>query len=89
MCLYTGDAEAPTAAERRASMTWAQRLRRMFSIDRETCPACGGAVRITASIEDPVATEKILNHLAENGGSAEVCLANCGSRATGRSWSPW
>jgi rRNA maturation protein Nop10 len=27
-------------------MTWAQRLKRVFGIDIETCPACGGAVRI-------------------------------------------
>jgi hypothetical protein len=30
----------------------------------ETCPACGGAVRIIASIEDPEVIEKILAHLA-------------------------
>jgi hypothetical protein len=28
------------------------------------CPACGGAVRIIACIEDPTAIEKILAHLA-------------------------
>ena len=64
----TGDAEAPTPAERRASMTWAQRLKRVFSIDIETCPACGGAVRIIACIEDPVVIEKILTHLDAKGG---------------------
>jgi hypothetical protein len=45
-------AEAPTETERRAAMTWAQRLKRAFGIDIETCPACGGAVRTIASIED-------------------------------------
>ncbi len=49
----TRDAEEPTPAERRAAMTWAQRLKRVFNIDIETCPACGGAVRIIACIEDP------------------------------------
>jgi hypothetical protein len=44
-------------------MTWAQRLKRVFGIDIETCPACGGAVRIIACIEDPVVIEKILAHL--------------------------
>lgn len=43
--------DTPTLAERCASMTWVQRLRRVFDID--TCPACGGAVRIIACIEDP------------------------------------
>ena len=34
--------EEPTPAERRASMTWAQRLKRVFGIDVETCPALWG-----------------------------------------------
>ncbi len=34
-------------------MTGAQRLEWVFDIDVETCPACGGAVRIIACIEDP------------------------------------
>ena len=38
---------------------------RVFGIDIETCPACGGAVRIVACIEDPDVIEKILNHLEE------------------------
>ena len=50
-------------AERRAAMTWAQRLKRVFSIDIEVCPKCGGAVKIIASIEDPVVIDKILSHL--------------------------
>ena len=29
--------------ERRAAMTWAQRLKRVFGIDIETCSVCGGA----------------------------------------------
>ena len=57
------DLDEPTPAERRAAMTWAQRLKRVFGIDIETCPACGGAVRIIACIEDPVVIEKILTHL--------------------------
>jgi len=59
----TEDLDEPTPAERRAAMTWAQRLKRVFGIDIETCPACGGAVRIIACIEDPVVIEKILTHL--------------------------
>ena len=68
----TGDPEVPTAPERRTSMSWAQRLKRVFNIDIETCPACGGAVRIIACIEDPEVIEKILTHLDEKGGSAEA-----------------
>ena len=45
------------------SMTWAQRLKRVFSIDIEKCEKCGGPVRIIASIEDPDVIKKILKHL--------------------------
>jgi len=44
-------------------MTWAQRLKRVFRLDVETCQACGGAMRIIASIEDPVVIDKILAHI--------------------------
>ena len=57
------DPEERTLAERRAAMSWAQRLKRVFGIDIETCPACGGAMRIIACIEDPEVIEKILAHL--------------------------
>ncbi len=50
-------------SEKRKSMTWAQRLKRVFGIDIETCHQCGGVVKIIASIEDPVVIEKILSHL--------------------------
>ena len=55
----------PTPAERRASMTWAQRLKRVFNIDIETCRECGGAVKVIACIEDPVVIRKILDHLKD------------------------
>ena len=61
-----------TPAERRASMSWAQRLKRVFNIDIETRRECGGAVRIIACIDDPVVIEKILTHLDEKGASAEA-----------------
>ena len=44
-------------------MTWAQRLKRVFHIDIETCSECGGNVRIIASIENPAVINKILAHL--------------------------
>ena len=52
-----------TPAERRASMTWAQRLKRVFDIDVATCSECGGDVHIIASIEDPLVIRKILDQL--------------------------
>ena len=63
--------EPPTPAERRASMTWAQRLKRVFGIDIETCPACGGPVKVIACIEDPVVIKRILDHLKQKADANE------------------
>ena len=52
-------------------MTWAQRRKRVFNIDIETCVKCGGAVRVIACIEDPVVIKKILTHLNEKAASAD------------------
>lgn len=52
-----------TPAERRASMTWAQRLKRVFNIDIETCQVCGGAMKVISCIEDAALIRKILAHL--------------------------
>ena len=68
----TAEPEEPTPAERRAAMTWAQRLKRVFGIDIETCTACGGAVRIIACIEDADVIEKILTHLDAQGAECEA-----------------
>jgi rRNA maturation protein Nop10 len=57
----SGDNRTP--AECRASMTWAQRLKRVFNIDIETCAKCGGAVNVIASTEDPTVIKTILAHL--------------------------
>jgi hypothetical protein len=55
------DEQDPTPCH--VSMTWARRLKRVFSIDIETCIQCGGAVKIIACIEDPGVIKKILDHL--------------------------
>lgn len=57
--------EPLTPAERHASMTWAQRLKRVFNIDIETCNACGGAIKVIACIKDPVVIKQILDHLEQ------------------------
>ena len=49
----------PTPAPH-VSMTWAQRLKRVFKIEIETCAHCGGAVKVIASIEDPAVIKQIL-----------------------------
>jgi hypothetical protein len=67
-----------TPAEHRAAMTWAQRLKRVFDIDIETCSECGSDVKIIASIEDPVVIRTILAHLAGKGVfAADSLLPDC------------
>lgn len=44
-------------------MSWAYLLKRVFDIDLEHCPECGGALKILAAIEDPAVITKILTHL--------------------------
>jgi hypothetical protein len=39
-------------------MSWAQRLKRVFAIDIETCQQCGGRLRVIASIEQPAVIER-------------------------------
>ena len=53
-------------------MTWAQRLKRVFNIDIETCTECGGSVKVIACIEDPMVIKKILTHLMGKALSAEL-----------------
>jgi hypothetical protein len=60
---HATDEADQTTAEKRASMTWAKRLKRVFGIEIEICSECGGDVRIIASIEDPAVIKKILAHL--------------------------
>ena len=57
--------EVHTPAQRHAAMTWAQRLKRVFTIDIETCGRCGGSVRVIASIEDQETIDRILDHLRQ------------------------
>ena len=46
-----------------ARMSWARLLKRVFDIDIEQCPHCGGTLKIIAAIEHPPVIAKILAHL--------------------------
>ena len=52
-----------SVSDRQRAMSWAQRLKRVFAIDIETCRQCGGKLRVVASIEQPAVIERILDHL--------------------------
>ena len=71
---HSADESDQTSAEKRASMTWAQRLKRVFNIDVEICSECGGDVRLIASIEDPAVIQEILAHLDDNAISVATAL---------------
>ena len=55
------DAVPPSSASVRIS--WARLLKRVFEIDIEHCPHCGGNMKIIAAILERAAITKILNHL--------------------------
>jgi len=85
----TDKGQEQTPAERRTSMTWAQRLKRVFNIDIESCKTCGGRVKVTACIEDPVVIEQILTHLERKQASTAAprsppCRAPLQARLFGR-----
>jgi len=44
-------------------MSWAQLLKRVFQIDIETCPSCGGTLKVIAAVKEPEVIKKILKHL--------------------------
>ena len=44
-------------------MSWARLLKRVFNIDVEHCPNCGGNLKIIAVILEFSAIAKILGHL--------------------------
>lgn len=72
----TDKEQKTTPTERHAAMSWAQRLKRVFNIDIETCSKCGGTVKVIACIEDPVIIDKILTHLNLNTPAVPAPLPN-------------
>jgi hypothetical protein len=44
-------------------LSWAKLLKRVFDLDLEHCPNCGGELKIIAAILEAPVIEKILTHL--------------------------
>ena len=57
------ECEATCAHHRPVRLSWAKLLKRMFEIDMEHCPNCGGSLKIIAAILAQPVIEKILAHL--------------------------
>ena len=51
------------ASKGRRTISWARLLKRVFDIDMEICPNCGGQIKVIAAIEDPPVIRNILTHL--------------------------
>ena len=77
------DAEAP-AVPKHVAMNWAQRLKRVFAIEIDTCARCQGRLRVIASIEEPEVIARILAHRERDCGAAEPELAPIVARAPPR-----
>ena len=56
------EGEANCAHHRPVRLSWAKLLKRVFELDLEHCPNCGGELKIIAAILEAV-IEKILTHL--------------------------
>ena len=77
------DAEAP-AVPKHVAMSWAQRLKRVFAIEIDTCARCQGRLRVIASIEEPAVIARILAHRDRASGGPEPELAPIAARAPPR-----
>jgi hypothetical protein len=64
-------ADKPDSDKPLAPVSWAQRLKWVFQIDIETCPECGGNLRVIACIEDPLLIRQILSHVQQRDGPAD------------------
>ena len=57
------ECEATCAHRRLVRLSWAKLLKRVFDLDLEHCPNCGGQLNIIAAILEQPVIEKILTHL--------------------------
>ena len=66
-CVVKSSQSARASKSRRPSTpartSWARLLQRVFDIDIDHWPNCGGALKIIAAIEDPLVIVKIFSHL--------------------------
>ena len=58
------ECEANCAHHHPVRLSWARLLKRVFELDLEHCPNCGGEMKIIAAILEQPVIEKILTHLS-------------------------
>lgn len=68
-CAARGEA---SVSDRQRAMSWAQRLKRVFAIDMETCRQCGEKRRVIASIEEPTVIKRIFEHLGRDAETVDL-----------------
>jgi len=59
----TAECEANCAHHRPVRLSWAKLLKRVFQLNLEHCPNCGGELKVIAAILEAPVIEKILTHL--------------------------
>jgi hypothetical protein len=57
------ECEATCAHHRPVRLSWAKLLKRVFDLNLEHCPNCGGELKIIAAILETPVIDKILTHL--------------------------
>ena len=57
------ECEANCMHHRPVRLSWARLLKRVFDLDLEHCPNCGGELKLIAAILEQTVIEKILTHL--------------------------
>ena len=62
-------------------MTWAQRLKRVFGIEIDSCGRCGGKLKVIASIEEPEVIARILAHIQKSAPDQHQAELPLGARA--------
>ena len=79
---HADDCAHLAAGSAKGRMRWAQLLKRVFDIDIEHCPHCGGQLKLIAAIEEPAAIARI--HASGAGRpAATACTGGAGGSVSG------
>jgi hypothetical protein len=63
------ECQACCAHQRPVRLSWARLLTRVFALDLEHCPNCGGELKIIAAILERAVIEKVLTHVGLQAGA--------------------